>query len=97
MGLNLEPKTDKSAWIKEHGDFIEEGTWKPDIEFDDASDDDLIVCLVNNGMLYALEVAFSKDELYRLKQEDGRHKIWYFVDKAVIKSVAPDYDNYVKG
>ena len=96
MGLYLEPQIDKQAWLNANGKLLTETLGYSNIDYRTISENDVLVCNVNNGFFYASAVAFSEDEFKAFNEPDGRPKTWYSVSKELAKSVAPSWGNYFK-
>lgn len=75
MGLYINPpKADKLKWLLDHGTII---IFPPSRHLND--DDEIAVCLVDNGAFTAAAVAYSEHELAVFTREDGRPKDWFWV------------------
>lgn len=87
MGLYIE-HPDKETFLKQHATptLIPEYPTNPN---------QMLVCLVDNGLFKAAGVAFSPNEFRAFNSiGDTRLKHWFIVDKEVIKPYCPEWDRY---
>ena len=92
MGLYLEAR-DKVQWLEEHGD--EHGNVYNALKH--VTDDEFVVCLVNNGAFYAAAIAYNDGEVEAFNlPTDPRPKRWFIVTKEKLRHVCPAWDTYVK-
>jgi len=55
-----------------------------------------LCCLVDNGLLYALGVMYSYNELMDSHSiTDIRPKRWFYIESELLKKTCPDYDKYI--
>lgn len=82
MGCYVNPTNmSKEAWLAEHGRQI------PVLSCQ-ITEDEVPVCLVNNGLFTAAGVAFSADELQAFIHPDGRHKEYFMVKREDLYAVS---------
>ena len=101
MGLYVEPGYDKSKFVNELIVTRRAQEFSPVISTDvlpsTIPNDQVIICLVNNGMFHALAVAFNDAEFKVFADpSDTRYKIFCVADKDVIKQNTPMFDDYFK-
>jgi len=85
MGMYINP-TDgrtKEEFLEEEGIYL--NTFILPDAFDTLDKDDILVCLVDNGMFTAAAVCYNKSEfdIFRL-DNSGRPMKWYFIERKVI-------------
>lgn len=80
MGYYINPKNmSKEEWLKQNGTMVEPNHAKAH-----TAGDKLVVCLVDNGMFTAAGIAYDDRERDAFFYPDGRPKMWYLVDKALL-------------
>jgi len=86
MGYYLEVRGGtKKEFLDVHGELV--GHHPPEKH---ERDDDLLVCLVNNGDFMATAIVYSEEELARFNRiSDTRPKLWYYVDRALLEEFLP--------
>ena len=87
MGLYLQP-SDKQAWVEKHA-----VAWDPK---DPVSEDEIVLCLVDNGMFYALGAAYDDRELQAMMRPTERPRWYYMTKKETIKPLCPEWDKYME-
>jgi len=101
MGLYVEPGKNKNDFVNELIVTARAQEFSPVISQDilpsTIPNDQVIICLVNNGYFYALAVAFNDAEFKVFADpSDARYKIFCVADKDVIKQNTPRFDDYFK-
>lgn len=96
MGLYLEPQDGKKEWLEANGHRETATMGFSNIDYNNTPEDQVLICLVDNGMFYAAAVAFSEDEFKAFDAPDGRPKLWYYVSKEKAKMVSPMWNTYMK-
>ena len=99
MGLYVEPGKNKNDFVNELIVTRRAQELSPVISQDilpsTIPNDQVIICLVNNGYFYALAVAFNDAEFKVFADpSDTRYKIFCVADKDVIKQNTPGFDDY---
>jgi len=75
----------KKEFLDMNGELI--GDYPPD-KYE--RDDDLLVCLVNNGDFLAAGIVYSYEELARFNHiSDRRPKLWYYVNRKHLEPYLP--------
>jgi len=87
MGLYIEID-DATTWLIIKGTAI--------LQEDKISDDELKVCVVDNGNFKAYAVAFNEEEETVFARPDGRRKQWWKAKKKDLKLVCPLWNSYIK-
>jgi hypothetical protein len=75
MGSYINPANQsKESWLEENG------TWSATPKTVTAEPGCLPVCLINNVMFTAAGIAYNDHELKAFSYNDGRSKLWYWVE-----------------
>ena len=97
MGLYINPENmSKEAFLNANGTEIARGEDEPSITFDQAGNDEIIACFVDNGPFSALAVAYSEKEFDYFKKPDGRYKVWYTIPKYIAEPSSAGWESYIK-
>ena len=97
MGLYLEhgvQKDDKRNWLEANGNYLGEDFSEDFMRI--CPTDNVLICLVDNGMFTAAAVAYSRSEALAFADPyDGRYKMWYMVPIEKAKPKCPNWDTYM--
>ena len=94
MGLYMEDEN-KDGWLVANGEFVGGGIYESHIDFDLVPKQQMLVCLVDNGMFKACGVAYTEREFKHFDIPDGRYKDWYLVDTTKLAPKCPMWDCYM--
>jgi hypothetical protein len=89
MGYYINPPgKSKEQWLHENGTRLGESppnTWL-------SNDDEVAVCLVDNGPFTAAAVCWYSGELeiFKRSEKDRRYKVWYYVPRKKILQLMPE-------
>jgi hypothetical protein len=80
MGYYINPKSiTKERWLTEHGRLITLAEAKAH-----TVGDNVVVCLVDNGVFTAAAICYSDRERNVFAEPDGRPKRWYLVSRELL-------------
>jgi hypothetical protein len=83
VGYYINPKQcSKEYWLESFGTRITEHDAKAHSA---TRGNTLVVCLVDNGAFTAAGIAYDDRERDAFSRPDGRHKVWYLVNRDVLK------------
>ena len=99
IGTTIKEKID---WLDENGSLVAASSPQGKNELSVITGytpkmNELLVCCVDNGAFCAVGVAYKFEERRAFNSaSDGRHKLWYAINKDILKTKCPLWDMYVK-
>ena len=86
MGYYVNPKNmPKEKWLNENS-HPKVSNFAP--KWNETPSGHLPVCLIDNGPFTAAAICYSPEELAEFARNDGRAKIWLFVETEKLKTVS---------
>ena len=98
MGLYLEDDN-KKMWLDRNGTQLTDGSLgHSNIDYRATTEDEILVCCVDNGIFYEASVPCSEAEILVccVDNPDGRPKYWYSVKKQLAKPKSPMWNSFIK-